>query len=157
MNKMRLICLFAALPIYALASEPYDEETVLCQGMDDTTIVLELWKPSPSNVAQHCLLASFAPEMKACAPQGGWGLGSDDDMTELLGLSNDWNTAHNHEAGKVIASAGKRGARFIAHAGKGIASNLVYRWKFAFERKTERATWYRQDGTTVTYNCEVSR
>lgn len=157
MNKMSLICLIAAIPICASASGKSDEETVFCQGADDTTIVLELWKSSKFGVAQHCLQASFSAEMTACAPQGGWGLGSDNDMTELVDLTNDWNTAHNHEAGKVIASAGKRGVQFIAHAGKGIGSNLVYRWKFAFKRSSGKATWYENDGTKVAYNCEESR
>jgi hypothetical protein len=157
MIKMSLFCLIAAIPFYASASGQNDEETVLCKGSDDTTIVLELWKPSQFGVVQHCLQASFSAEMMACAPHGGWGLGSDNDMTELVDLTNDWNTAHNHETGKVIASAGKRGVHFIAHAGKGIASNLIYKWKFAFERSTGRATWYANDGSKVSYNCEVSR
>ncbi len=157
MNKMSLICVIAAIPIYASASGQNDEETVFCQGVDDNTIVLELWKPSQTSVAHHCLQASFSAEMMACAPQGGWGLGSDNDMTELVDLTNDWNTAHKHEAGKVIASAGKRGVHFIAHAGKGIGSNLIYKWKFAFDRSSGRASWYENDGTKVSYNCEVSR
>jgi len=155
--KISLFCLIAALPIHASASGQNDEETVFCQGLDDNTIVLELWKPSQSGVAQHCLQASFSIEMIVCAPHGGWGLSSDNDMTELVDLTNDWNTAHNHEAGKVIASAGKRGVRFIAHAGKGIASNLMYKWKFAFDRNSGKATWSERDGTNVSYNCEVSR
>jgi hypothetical protein len=157
MNKMSLFYLIAAIPFCASASGQIEEEKVFCQGADDTTIVLELWKTSQSGVVQHCLQASFAPEMMACAPQGGWGLGSDDDMSELIEVTNDWNTAHSHEAGKVIASAGKRGVHFLGHAGKGIGSNLIYRWKFAFEKNSGRGTWYETDGTKVAYKCEASR
>lgn len=157
MIKMCLICLLVTAPIYASASSKNAEETVFCRGADDTTIVLELWKPSQFDVVLHCLQASFSAEMMACAPQGGWGLGSDDDMAELVDVTNDWNTAHNHEAGKVIASAGKRGAHFNAHAGKGISSNQIYRWKFAFERSSGKATWSDNDGNKIAYDCEVSR
>ena len=156
MNKKSLICFLAVVPIYASASGQNVEEKILCRGADDTTVVLELWKPSQFGVALHCLHASFSAEMMACAPHGGWGLGSDDDMAELIDVTNDWNTAHNHEAGKVIASAGKRGVYFNAHAGKGISSNLIYRWKFAFERSSCRATWYGNDGNKVAYDCKVS-
>ena len=93
--------------------------------------------------------------MKACAPHGGWGLGSDEDMTDLVEVTNDWKTAHNHEAGKVIASAGKRGAHFNAHVGKGISSNKVYRWKFALERLSGTAIWFENDGKKVAYDCKV--
>lgn len=156
MNKRSLIYLLAVIPIYAYASAQSAEEAVTCRGADDTTIVLELWKPSQFGVALHCLHASFSPAMIACAPQGGWGLGSDSDMADLVDVTNDWNTAHNHEAGKVMASVGKRGAYFTAGAGKGISSNLIYRWKFAYERSTGRATWYYEDGNKVAYDCEAS-
>ena len=156
MNKKSLICFLAVVPIYASASAQNVEEKFLCRGVDDTTIVLELWKPSQFGVALHCLHASFSAEMFACAPHGGWGLGSDDNMAELVDVTNDWNTAHNHEAGKVIASAGKRGVYFNAHAGKGISSNLIYKWKFAFERRSGSATWYGNDGNKVAYDCKVS-
>ena len=156
MNKIGLACLLAAAPIYASASGQNIEEKMLCLGADDTTIMLELWKPSQFGVDLHCLHASFSAQMIACAPHGGWGLGSDDDMAELVDVTNDWNTAHTHEAGKVIASAGKRGVHFNAHAGRGISSNLVYRWKFALERSSGKATWYRNDGKKIAYDCEVS-
>lgn len=155
MNKMNLICLLAAIPFNVSAGGQNEQETVFCRGPSGNTIVLELWKPSQSGVAQHCLQASFSTAMIACAPHGGWGLGRDNDMTELVGLTNDWNTAHSHEAGKVIASAGKRGVHFLAHIGKGIASNRVYNWKFAFERGSGNGTWYENDGTKVSYSCEV--
>lgn len=156
MNKISLVCLLAAVPFYASASAQNVEEKMLCQGADGTTIILELWKPSQFGIALHCLNASFSPQMIACAPQGGWGLGTDDDMLELVEVTNDWKTAHNHEAGKVIASAGKRGVHFNAHTGKGISSNLLYRWKFAVERNTGEATWFENDGHKVTYDCAVS-
>jgi len=155
MNKLCLICLLAAVPTYASAIGPNVEERMICRGTDDTTIVLELWKPSQFGVALHCLHASFSADMMACAPHGGWGLGRDDDMVELVEVTNDWNTAHNHEAAKVIASAGKRGVYFNAHVGKGISSNLLYRWKFALERRSGRATWFGDDGSKVAYDCDV--
>jgi len=127
MNKMSLVCLLAVAPIYASASDQGIEEMMLCHGADDNTIVLELWKPSEFGVTLHCLHASFSAEMMACAQQGGWGLGRSDDMGELVEVTNDWNTAHNHKAGKVIASAGERGVLFTAQTGKGISSNLIYR------------------------------
>ena len=157
MHKLSLICLLAVFPIFASASSQNIEETMLCLGADDTTVVLELWKPSQYGVALHCLHASFLSDMTACAPHGGWGLGSDEDMTELVEVTNDWKTAHTHEAGKVIASAGKRGVHFNAHAGKGISSNKVYRWKFSLERRSGRATWFGKDGNKVAYDCEVPR
>ena len=156
MNKMSLICLLATVPICSSASGQEVEEMMICRGADDVTIVLELWKPSQFGVALHCLHASFSAEMMACAPQGGWGLGSNEDMAELVDVTNDWKTAHNHDAGKVIASAGKRGVRFRSRAGKGISSNLIYRWKFAFERSSGRATWFGNDGSKVAYECQVS-
>ena len=156
MNKMSLVCFLAVAPILASANDQNVEEMMLCRGTDGTTIALELWKPSQFGVALHCLHASFSTDMMACAPQGGWGLGSDDDMAELVDVTNDWKTAHNHEAGKVIASAGKRGVYFNAHAGKGISSNLIYRWKFALERNSGRATWFGSDGNRIAYECEVS-
>lgn len=156
MSRISLICLLAAAPFVASASGHTPQETISCQGADDTTVVLELWKPSQFGVTIHCLNASFAPEMTACAPQGGWGLGSDANMTELVNVTNDWNTAHMHGAGKVIASAGKRGVHFTAHVGKGISSNLMYDWKFAYDRRAGRATWYGSDGTRVAYTCEAS-
>ena len=77
-------------------------------------------------------------------------------MAQLVKLTNDWSTAHNHEMGKVAASAGKRGARFIAHVGKGISSNLSYEWKFVYESGSGKATWFRNDGSKVAYDCVVS-
>ena len=156
MHKISLICLLATVPFVASASAQTAEGTITCQGADNTTVVLDLWKPAPFDVPIHCLTASFAPEMVACAPQGGWGLGRDAAMTELVDVTNDWNTAHMHEAGKVIASAGKRGVHFTAHVGKGISSNLMYDWKFAYNRRAGRATWYGSDGTRVAYTCEAS-
>lgn len=156
MNKMSLFCLLAAFPTCVLASSQNIEETILCRGVDNTTIVLELWKPSQYDIPLHCLHASFSADMMACAPHGGWGLGSDDDMADLVEVTNDWNTAHKHETGKVIASAGKRGVHFNAHAGKGISSNKFYRWKFALERNSGKAIWYGNDGTQVAYDCESS-
>jgi hypothetical protein len=155
MIGMSLICLLFATPIHASAGGQNVEETMLCCGADNTTVVLELWKPSQFGVDLHCLNASFASQMMACAPQGGWGLGRDDDMVELVDVTNDWNTAHNHEEGKVIASAGKRGVRFTAHAGKGISSNMLYRWKFVLERSSGKATWFGTDGNSVAYECET--
>lgn len=156
MNRIGLVCLLAAAPIFASASSQNAEEMMLCQGADGTTIMLELWKPSQFGIALHCLNASFSPEMMACAPHGGWGLGRDDDMVELVDVTNDWKTAHNHEAGKVIASAGKRGVLFTAYAGKGISSNLIYRWKFAVERSSGDAIWFGKDGHKTAYECVVS-
>ena len=46
MNKISLVCLLAAVPFYASASAQNVEEKMLCQGADETTIILELWKPS---------------------------------------------------------------------------------------------------------------
>jgi len=155
MIRMSFFCLLVAAPIHALASGQNVEETMLCQGTDNTTIALELWRPSQFEVDLHCLNASFSSQMTACAPQGGWGLGRDADMVELVDVTNDWNTAHNHEAGKVIASAGKRGVRFTAHAGKGISSNMLYRWKFVLERSSGKATWFGTDGNNVAYECET--
>lgn len=156
MRKISLICLLAATPFVASASGQNAQTTISCQGADDTTVVLDLWKPSPFGVAIHCLDASFAPEMVACAPEGGWGLGSDASMTELVDVTNDWNTAHKHEAGKVIASAGKRGVRLTAHVGTGISSNLMFEWKFAYDSRSGQATWYGNDGTRIAYTCETS-
>lgn len=156
MKKLSLFFFLATAPIYALASGQNVDEKVLCRGMDDSIIVLELWRPSQFGVALHCLHASFSPEMVACAPQGGWGLGSDDDMAELIGVTNDWKTAHNHEAGKVMASVGKRGVYFNAHSGEGIGNKLNYRWKFALERSSGQATWFGNDGKKVEYICDVS-
>lgn len=156
MQKLSLICLLAALPICATAGDRNKEEMVFCHGSDNTTIVIELWKPSQYGVALHCLHASFSTDMTACAPNGGWGLGSNDDMANLVEVTNDWSTAHNHEAGKVTASAGSRGVRFNAQIGKGVGSNLSFRWKFAMERRSGEAIWFGNDGHQVKYECEVS-
>ena len=156
MIRTSLAALIFATSTHASTSGQNVEETVLCRGVDDTTIVIELWKPSQFGVALHCLNASFSSQMIACAPHGGWGLGSDDDMGELVDVTNDWNTAHKHEAGKVIASAGNRSVRFNAHAGKGISSNILYRWKFVLENSSGKATWFGKDGSNVAYECEVS-
>jgi len=155
MNTFRLICLLAAASICTPASGQGVEETLICRGEDNTTIVIELWKPSRYETPLHCLRASFATDMQACAPQGGWGLGSNGAFTELVGVTNDWKTAHSHEAGKVIASAGNRGVRFNAHIGMGISSNLSYEWKFAMEKKTGKATWFGHDGHKTAFRCET--
>ncbi len=155
MNKFSLICLLTAAPICASASGQGLEEILFCRGADGNTIVVELWQPSEYGTPLHCLHASFSTGMTACAPQGGWGLGSNDDLAELVDVTNDWKTAHNHGAGKVIASAGKRGVRFTAHIGIGISSNLSYEWKFSMEKKSGEATWFGHDGRNTAYRCET--
>jgi hypothetical protein len=155
MKLTSFFSLLAAIPIIASANERNAEELILCLGTDDSTIAVELWKPTSSGVTLHCLYASFSSNMTACAPNGGWGLGSDDNMTTLVDAVNDWETAHNHEAGKVAASAGTRGVRFIAHSGVGVGNNLNYIWKFSLESSSGRATWYTQDGGKLAYACEV--
>ncbi len=40
MNKLILACLTAIVPIFAYASSQNAEETLLCRGVDDTTIEL---------------------------------------------------------------------------------------------------------------------
>ena len=155
MKLKYLISLLATVPLIASAGEQNAEELILCRGADDSTIVLELWKPSDFGVPVHCLRASFAESMTACAPNGGWGLGSDDNMSKLINAVNDWKTAHKHEAGKVAASAGTRGVRFVAQTGVGVGSNLSYKWKFSLIRRTGKATWYNQDGQQQAYECEV--
>lgn len=154
MKLTNLFSLLAAIPLIASAGERNAEELIICRGADDSTIVLDLWKPSDSGVPLHCLHASFSATMTACAPNGGWGLGSDDNMTKLVGAVNDWETAHNHEAGKVAASAGTRGVRFIAHSGVGVGNNLNYKWKFSLVRSSSKATWFSQDGRKLAYDCE---
>jgi len=155
MSKISVFCLLAALPTCALSDAQNAEETILCRGVDESTIVLELWMPSAQDTPMHCLRASFATDMKACAAQGGWGLGSNDDMAQLVRVTNDWSTAHNHEMGKVAASAGKRGVRFYGYVGKGISSNLNYAWKFAWEISSGKAAWFAGDGQKTEYQCEV--
>ncbi len=154
MSKFHLFSLLAAATFCTPASGQGVQEMLVCNGENDATIVVELWRPSEFKTPIHCLQASFSMDMKACAPQGGWGLGSDDDLTGLVDVTNDWKTAHNHEAGKVIASAGNRGVRFNAHIGKGIGSNLSYEWKFALEKKSGKATWFEHDGRKTAFNCQ---
>lgn len=145
----------AAFPAASSALTAPDAEMMLCAGTGDSTLLVELWKPSDFDQPVHCLQAAFIADITACAPQGGWGLSSDRRDADLVDVTNDWKTAHKHQAGKVTAVAGQRGVRFIAHRGIGIASNLSYEWKFSVDRRTGEAIWFDADGQKTRFTCEV--
>lgn len=152
MKSVILVCLFAAIPISASGRDREAQELILCRGDSESTIVVELWKPSHYDVPLHCIRADFLIDTVSCAPHGGWGLNSATAATEF---TNDWKTAHSHQASKVTAIAGKRGVRFNAQQGEGVGSNLSFEWKFTLERRTGRAAWSTKDGQKFLYVCEV--
>lgn len=152
MKSVFLACLLAAIPISVSGGNRGSHELVLCRGDDESTIVVELWKPSEYDVPLHCIRADFLIDTVSCAPNGGWGLNSTAAATEF---TNDWKTAHNHQASKVTATAGKRGVRFNAQQGEGVGNNLSYEWKFTLERRTGKAAWSTKDGHKFLYVCEV--
>ena len=152
MKSALLVCLLAAIPISALGDTQNAQELILCHGEDESTIAVELWKPSQYDVPIHCIRADFIIDTISCAPNGGWGLNSPTAATEF---TNDWKTAHNHQASKVTATAGKRGVRFNAQVGEGVGNNLSYEWKFSLERRTGKAVWFTNDGQKFLYVCEV--
>ena len=147
--------MLVAVPLIAFASDQNAEELFLCRGDDDSTIAIETWKPSEFEPPVHCVQVSFLPDMTACAPNGGWGLGIDDNLTKLIEVTNDWSTAHKHETGKVAASVGTRGVRFVAFHGVGIGSNVNYQWKFVMARNSGKAKWHSQGDKEIAYDCEL--
>ena len=157
MKSFLLCCLLAAIPVAAFAANAADQETLLCHGEGGSTILVELWKPSEFDGPVHCVRTDGMNAITACAPQGGWGLSSGAAGTDLIEITNDWKTAHKHQAGKLTAVAGVRGIRFNAQHGVGVGSNLSYEWKFSIDRGTGEATWFASDGTKTRFTCEKPR
>ena len=155
MKTLLMTCALATIPAVGFALTATDAQMMLCSGADDNTVLVELWKPSDFDQPVHCVQAAFIADMTACAPQGGWGLSSDRRDAELIEVTNDWKTAHKHQAGKVTAVAGTRGVRFNAQRGIGIGSNLSYEWKFSVDRRTGEAFWFSADGSKTRFDCEV--
>ncbi|UWQ13270.1 hypothetical protein K3556_09885 [Aliiroseovarius sp. M344] len=153
MKQMILAGVMAAVPLSILAQAEKPAEVILCRGEAGDTVTVELWTPSQFDQPLHCIRADFIAEAAVCAPHGGWGLSSDAAVPELVEVTNDWKTAHTHQAGKVTAIEGAKAVRFNAQYGVGIGSNLSYEWKFTLDRRTGSATWFTKDGEKFTYDC----
>ncbi len=154
MKMTILSAVLAVLPFCSNAQGAGTEGVILCQGKEDSRLIVELWKPSTFGEPVHCIRADFIDDMTPCAPNGGWGLSEDTPSAELVAITSDWRTAHKHTAGKVTAIAGPRGIRFNAQRGEGVGNNLSYEWKFSLQRLTGAALWYNGDGQKSAYTCE---
>lgn len=129
---------------------------IKCTAEGHEPIWIDLWTPSEFGPL-HCVRGDFATDLTPCAPNGGWGLSAGTGRAKLVDVTQNWETAHNHWAGKMAAHLSPTHFSASAKFGEGL-TDTDPEWGIKVSRKDGQGLLFFPQNITLNMSCtEVMR
>lgn len=153
MRAFAIIVMLAILPLGVLAQSR--AVVVVCLADRAPPITLDMWRPSAFGVEMHCIDAAFIAKLVPCAPEGGYGMSSEDGGL-LRGITTIETEAFANVGGLTYVRIAPLTIEFWTGKSLGTGETPARDWTYTIDR-ISGAALLQQDGLRTVYTCGVVR